>query len=161
SPEERVDALIADWIEATEQGHAPDPQEFISRHPDLAPELKAFFDDRLRFQQTAGRMGESHQPERLERRFGVHELLDEIARGGMGVVFKGRDTVIGREIAVKVLQDRHVGEAELLQRFLEEAQIAGQLQHPGIAPIYELGEFADRRPYFTMKLIKGETLATL
>jgi WD40 repeat protein/serine/threonine protein kinase len=161
SPEERVDALIADWLEAIERGQAPDPQDLISRHPDMAPELTAFFADRLRFQQAAGRMGESQLPEGLERRFGVHELLDEIARGGMGVVLKGRDTAIGREVAVKVLQERHIGEAELLQRFVEEAQIAGQLQHPGIAPIYELGEFADRRPYFTMKLIKGETLAKL
>src|SRR5439155_12137203 len=45
--------------------------------------------------------------------------------------------------------------------FLEEAQISGQLQHPGIVPVYELGAFADQRPYFTMKLVKGQTLATL
>ena len=49
----------------------------------------------------------------------------------------------------------------MLQRFIEEAQISGQLQHPGITPVYELGQFADQRPYFTMKLVKGKTLATL
>ncbi len=48
-----------------------------------------------------------------------------------------------------------------IQRFIEEAQIGGQLQHPGIAPVYELGQFADQRPYFTMKLVKGKTLAAL
>ena len=50
---------------------------------------------------------------------------------------------------------------ELVRRFVEEAQIAGQLQHPGIVPVYELGALADRRPYFAMKLVKGRTLATL
>ena len=49
----------------------------------------------------------------------------------------------------------------MLQRFVEEAQIAGQLQHPGITPVYELGQFADKRPFFTMKLVKGQTLAAL
>ena len=63
------------------------------------------------------------------------------------VVFKGRDTDLRREIAVKVLLEQHQGVADLMQRFVEEAQIAGQLQHPGITPVYEVGEFPDRRPY--------------
>ena len=55
----------------------------------------------------------------------------------------------------------HRDTPELVRRFIEEAQIAGQLQHPGVVPVYELGAFADRRPYFTMKLVKGRTLADL
>jgi tetratricopeptide (TPR) repeat protein len=89
------------------------------------------------------------------------QLYGEIARGGMGAVLKGRDVDLGRDVAVKVLLGAHQGETEMLQRFIEEAQISGQLQHPGIAPVYELGQFADKRPYFTMKLVKGKTLATL
>jgi serine/threonine-protein kinase len=89
------------------------------------------------------------------------QLHGEIARGGMGAVLKGRDTDLGRDVAVKVLLETHAGKTELVQRFVEEAQIAGQLQHPGITPVYELGQFADRRPYFTMKLLKGHTLAKL
>jgi serine/threonine-protein kinase len=89
------------------------------------------------------------------------QLHGEIARGGMGAVLKGRDTDLGRDIAVKVLLETHQGKTELVQRFVEEAQIAGQLQHPGVAPVYELGQFADKRPYFTMKLVKGKTLAAL
>jgi hypothetical protein len=85
----------------------------------------------------------------------------EIGRGGMGAVFKGRDTELGRELAVKVLLDEHRGRPDLVHRFLEEAQIAGQLQHPGVAPVYELGRFDDHRPFFTMKLIQGHTLAEL
>jgi hypothetical protein len=89
------------------------------------------------------------------------QLLGEIARGGMGAVLKGRDVDLGRDVAVKVLLETHQGRVELAQRFLEEAQIHGQLQHPGIAPVYELGALPDRRPYFTMKLVQGHTLAAL
>ncbi len=94
-------------------------------------------------------------------RFAEYDLRQEIARGGMGAVYKGRDGDLKREIAVKVLLEHHQSEVELVQRFIEEAQIAGQLQHPGVTPIYELGTAPDGRPYFSMKLVKGETLATL
>jgi serine/threonine-protein kinase len=89
------------------------------------------------------------------------QLLGEIARGGMGVVLKGRDPDLGRDLAVKVLLDAHKEKPDLVRRFVEEAQIGGQLQHPGVVPVYELGTFGDRRPYFTMKLVKGQTLAEL
>ncbi len=92
---------------------------------------------------------------------GRYQLLGEIARGGMGAVLKGRDVDLGRDLAVKVLLDTHKGNPELIRRFVEEAQIGGQLQHPGIVPVYELGQFADLRPFFTMKLVKGRTLAAL
>ncbi len=90
-----------------------------------------------------------------------YEILGEIARGGVGHVVRGRDIDLGRDVAIKVLQQRHAGDAELVRRFVEEAQIAGQLQHPGIIPVYELGLQADRRPYFVMRLVKGKTLAAL
>ncbi len=89
------------------------------------------------------------------------QLAGEIARGGMGAVLRGRDVDLGRELAVKVLLEAHQHRPEMVRRFVEEAQISGQLQHPGIVPVYELGAFADRRPFFTMKLVKGRTLAEL
>jgi tetratricopeptide (TPR) repeat protein len=92
---------------------------------------------------------------------GKYQVLGEIARGGMGAILKGRDTDLGRDLAIKVLLDSHRNDPELLGRFVEEAQIGGQLQHPGIVPVYELGWFSDGRPYFTMKLVKGQTLAAL
>jgi eukaryotic-like serine/threonine-protein kinase len=106
------------------------------------------------------RTASGEMPERAERPERL-QLFGEIARGGMGAVLKGRDPDLGRELAVKVLLDQHRNRPELVRRFIEEAQIAGQLQHPGIVPIYELGTFADRRPYFSMKLVKGRTLAEL
>ena len=94
-------------------------------------------------------------------RSGRYQLFGEIARGGMGAVLRGRDTDLGRDLAVKVLLDSHSDKPELIRRFIEEAQIGGQLQHPGVVPVYELGSFADRRPFFTMKLVKGQTLSYL
>jgi serine/threonine-protein kinase len=94
-------------------------------------------------------------------RHGRYQLLGEIARGGMGAILKGRDVDLGRDMAIKVLLEAHRSRPEMVRRFIEEAQIGGQLQHPGIVPVYELGTFADRRPYFAMKLVKGRTLADL
>jgi len=89
------------------------------------------------------------------------QLLGEIARGGMGAVLKGRDPDLGRDLAIKVLLEKHRDHPELVRRFVEEAQIGGQLQHPGIVPVYELGQFGNHRPYFAMKLVEGRTLAAL
>jgi len=90
-----------------------------------------------------------------------YQILGEIARGGMGTVLKGHDTDLGRDVALKVLNEGLAQKAAALDRFVEEAQIGGQLQHPGIVPVYELGVMSDERPYFTMKLVKGRTLSAL
>jgi serine/threonine-protein kinase len=90
-----------------------------------------------------------------------YQLFGEIAHGGMGAVLRGRDSDLGRDLAVKVLLESHRDKPDLVRRFIEEAQIGGQLQHPGVVPVYDIGAFADRRPFFTMKLVKGRTLAAL
>ena len=93
---------------------------------------------------------------------GLRYRIDgEIARGGMGSVLKGHDPDIGRDVALKVLREDFHNDADMVRRFVEEVQIGGQLQHPGIVPIYEMGTFADDRPFFSMKLVKGDTLAQL
>jgi serine/threonine-protein kinase len=89
------------------------------------------------------------------------QFFGEIARGGMGAILKARDPDLGRELAVKVLLEAHRDDPDLVRRFVEEAQIGGQLQHPGVVPIHHLGTLSDRRPFFTMKLVKGRTLAAL
>jgi serine/threonine-protein kinase len=91
---------------------------------------------------------------------GKYQLQGEIARGGVGAVLKGFDTHLGRDVAVKLLHEDYLGNPDVLQRFVEEAQIGGQLQHPGIVPVYDLG-LQGNRPFFSMKLVKGRTLASL
>jgi serine/threonine-protein kinase len=87
-----------------------------------------------------------------------YELLEEIARGGMGVVYRARDRVLGRDVGVKTLLKVHAPDSTVVLRFREEARITGQLQHPSIPPVHDLGELPDGRPFIAMKLIKGQTL---
>ena len=72
-----------------------------------------------------------------------YQLFGEIARGGMGAVLRGRDVDLGRDLAVKVLLEKHANRPEVARRFVEEAQIGGQLQHPGVVPVYDIGRFGE------------------
>jgi tetratricopeptide (TPR) repeat protein len=99
--------------------------------------------------------------EDLPAQIGRYHLEGEIAHGGVGIVLRAHDSAFQRSLAVKVLLAKHRGRPDIAQRFLEEAQVMGQLQHPGIPPVYDLGELPDGRPYFALKLIKGQTLAAL
>jgi serine/threonine-protein kinase len=88
-----------------------------------------------------------------------YEVVEELGHGGMGVVYRAFDPDLQRRLVVKVLREDHKGRSDLEHRFLEEAQLTAQLQHPGIAPVHEVGRLADGRPFFAMKLIQGRTLA--
>jgi tetratricopeptide (TPR) repeat protein len=90
-----------------------------------------------------------------------YEFGAEIARGGMGVIYRATDTAFAREVAVKVLQHRFGVVSAAARRFADEARITGQLQHPAIPPAHDLGTLADGRPFLVMKLIKGDTLEEL
>jgi tetratricopeptide (TPR) repeat protein len=92
---------------------------------------------------------------------GRYVLLTELARGGMGVVFTAHDLALNRNVAVKVLRKDYQPRPDVARRFLEEARITGQLQHPGIPPVHDLGTLLDGRPFLAMKLIEGRTLAQL
>src|SRR4051794_3397427 len=92
---------------------------------------------------------------------GRYEFLDEIARGGVGVVYRARDAAVHRDVAVKVLQERFRNHPVATRRFVEEGQITGQLQHPGVPAVHEIGALPDGSPFLAMKLVKGVTLADL
>ena len=90
-----------------------------------------------------------------------YELLDEIARGGMGIIWRATDTILSREVAVKVLQDKFSPDSGTARRFADEARITAKLQHPAIPPVHDYGKLPDERPFLAMKLIKGRTLEDL
>jgi tetratricopeptide (TPR) repeat protein len=92
---------------------------------------------------------------------GRYAIEGEIARGGMGVILRATDTVLGREVAVKVLHHRFDPASDASRRFADEARITAQLQHPAIPPVHDLGTLPDGRPFLAMKLIKGHTLNVL
>ncbi|MFG0318030.1 MAG: protein kinase, partial [Planctomycetota bacterium JB042] len=88
-----------------------------------------------------------------------YPVVGTIGRGGIGVVYRAEDEELGRELAVKVLRRSLARHEELRRRFVEEARICSRLQHPGVVPVHEVGTLDDGRPYFTMKIVEGKTLA--
>jgi serine/threonine-protein kinase len=92
---------------------------------------------------------------------GRYRLETVIGAGGIGTVWRASDPDLGRPLAVKVMQAQHQHNEGAIARFLAEARLTAQLQHPGIPPVHEVGRMADGRPFFAMKLIEGSTLADL
>lgn len=88
-----------------------------------------------------------------------YAVQDEIGAGGMGAVYRVTDKELGREVAAKTLLPELTEHPDCINRFLEEARATGRLEHPNIIPIHDLGTGADGVPYFTMQLVRGETLA--
>jgi eukaryotic-like serine/threonine-protein kinase len=99
-------------------------------------------------------------PERVLKKLGKYEVLGELGHGAMGVVYRARDPIINRLVALKTITTGLASDPGLLERFYREAQSAGGLQHPNIVTIYDMGEAASL-PYIAMELVEGENLEQL
>src|SRR5882762_2932106 len=102
-------------------------------------------------------LGEAEVPDK-QWRMGNYEILEEIARGGMGVIYRARQRHSRRIVAVKRVLSYQAGSRDALVRFQREAEAAANLDHPNILPIYEVGESEDGLPFFSMKFAGGGSL---
>jgi WD40 repeat protein len=170
--DERLEQILADYLHAVEAGSAPDRAKLLKLHPDLAADLGSFFrnrdameriaepikDQSLALAETIGLSEVRAGAGTSIRYFGDYELLEEIARGGMGVVYRARQVSLNRIVAVKMILAGQLASEADVQRFKTEAEAAAGLDHPNIVPIYEVGEHEGQH-YFSMKLVEGGSLA--
>ncbi|MCC9641708.1 serine/threonine protein kinase [Rhodopirellula sp. JC740] len=167
--------VLADLTDRICRGQAVDFEATCEEHPTLAGELRKLWGAVL-VTDTAGVAHDEipASPEknaaaesdssthwrtlRLPTTMGDFDLLEEVGRGGMGVVFRARQRSLDRVVAIKmILRGRLASDADL-QRFLAEASATASLEHPSIVPVYEVGDI-EGRPFFSMKYIEGQTLA--
>ena len=158
--DDRVNTVLQAYLEAQDAGRPADRAAWLAAHPDLGQELAAFFETADQLAGCAAWLvpeagaavpGASITPAQLAG----YEVLGEVGRGGMGVVYKARHAALNRVVALKVLRAPDPAAAA---RLLAEARAAARLDHPGIVPIFEVREDAGR-PVLVMALVTGESLA--
>lgn len=167
--DQQLAALLAHMSDRAQRGEAVDIEQECRAWPDLAGELRQLW-AMVVVADAAGSLAAQetsetrHEPwsEVFETPGGLgdYELLEEIGRGGMGVVYRARQVNLNRQLAVKMILHGPLASTGDRERFLAEAQAAARLDHPGIVPVYQVGETGGRL-YFSMKYIEGPTLADL
>src|SRR5581483_6471976 len=162
-----LDVIVTAYLKAVEGGEAPDRAVWLARHPALAADLAEFFADLddvdrlarpLRAVIAAAESAAGPGIGVPARSFGDYDLLAEIGRGGMGVVYKARQRSLNRMVALKMVGTGAWGRTDDAARFRHEAEAVARLDHPNVVPVYEVGEHGGC-VYFTMKLVDGPSLA--
>jgi eukaryotic-like serine/threonine-protein kinase len=172
--ERQVDTLIAEYYQSVERGDPLDQDGFLAAHPDFAVDLREFFADIGQMgdlvRPAAPDLGETQiqspseapdfAPGTVIRYFGEYELLEQVGMGGMGVVYKARQSKLKRIVALKLIKSGALANPNDLQRFQVEARAAARLSHPGIVPVHEVGVFQDQH-FYTMEYVAGGSLSRL
>jgi eukaryotic-like serine/threonine-protein kinase len=167
--DERLANLLNDLENDRRAGRVPEIDQLSRQNPDLAEELRQLWAIAQVAQVAARSTTNGDRSARridapssgsLPRTFGDYVLLQEQGRGGMGIVYKAKQSSLDRTVALKMLLHGDVASSEDRARIRAEARAAGLLQHPNIIPVHEVGEH-DGRDFFTMPFIEGRSLASV
>ncbi len=165
--EERLAELFSRLSEQAQRGEKVDIEAACAAHPDLAGELRGLWGVVRVAREVGSRAtsgGSDSNPSTfnpsppLPCQFGKYELLERVGSGGMGVVYRAKSSTPQRIVALKMLQSGALATADERRRFREEAEKGGRLEHPGIVPVYDVGEYQGQM-YFVMRYIEGQTLS--
>ena len=162
---ERLATLLDQYMSELEStGLPPDVERLAAEHPDLAEELRSYVESlQVLHQMTTGLRPEASRtaapPSTGQRtkRLGDYEIIREVGRGGMGVVYEARQLSLNRQVALKVLPFAAMLDERQIARFRTEAQAAAQLHHPNIVPVHAVGQERGVH-YFAMQFIAGQSL---
>jgi tetratricopeptide (TPR) repeat protein len=162
----RLTQVLDAYLAGLPKGTAPDPNELLAQHPDLADDLRecldclAFIHEAARPADADGPQSDAASQEPGSRELGDFRILREIGKGGMGVVYEAEQLSLGRRVALKVLPFAATMDPRQLQRFHNEARAAASLDHPHIVHIHAVG--CERAVHFyAMQFIEGQTLAAM
>lgn len=165
--ERTAEGILAEYVDGLGPGDDIDVESLCARFPEHADELRERVADWQGLADDAGDEG-SATIQRLQERGDKprYEIVGEFARGGMGAILRVWDRELRRTLAMKVVlgqgEERRGStpavDEKTLGRFVEEAQVTGQLDHPGIVPVHEIGLDAQGQVFFTMRLVKGDDL---
>jgi eukaryotic-like serine/threonine-protein kinase len=154
---DRLEKVVLEYLKAAESGEVPDRAALLADNPDLAEELADFFANQDHIRPYVAPLHDCTPDSPLLPPFGDYEELVEIARGGMGVVYKAWQKSLKRIVALKMMRTA-LASPEDVERFRREAAKTANLNHPHILPIHEVGEHCGR-PYFSMDFMEGGSLA--
>ena len=171
--DEQLANLLTELTDRVQAGAIVNLEEVCAANPEVAAELRQLW-GAVMVAEAAGsisvapaamtpsgsRYGKAALTLDLPCQLGDYELLEEIGKGGMGVVYRARQISLNREVAVKMILRGQCATSADRRRFRAEAEAVARLSHPGIVPVYEVGEI-EGSPYFSMKYVKGRTLAQL
>ncbi len=156
--ERRLFALLERYVDSLESGDLDSRSGLIERHPDAARLMRCLeLLDRLAPEPSAAPPGRA-SADAAPQSFGRYELVAEIGRGGMGVVFRARQVDLDRFVALKMILANRLASADDVRRFQAEARAAASLRHPNIVGIHDVGE-VHGQPFFTMDFVEGRSLA--
>lgn len=168
SSSDDLDSVLLQVMSATGPEAKQRIEQLQQTHPQFASEITECWELHQGFLETTGHVPSSSTESsnvsprlgsRIGARLGTYELLDELDRGGMGIVYRARHPLLDRTVALKVIRSGELADAVEVHRFQTEARAAARLSHPGIIAIYEVGQEGDL-VYYTMPLVEGQTLSS-